>query len=179
MKKLLLVIAALPLVACFEVDDFGAYWDKAGTDKRLVGTWKQTSSTSDQSEQTVDPSFDDSLRFAAKGGAFEISLNGAPLYPVKTVKVGRYDFLVVQPKKGVLQRYTVSGHTLQFCDDDADAIEEFIKTHDQQTVNVQKTRSEGNYLEISLLDDRVFTILSKVPDTKAYWVCELRYERIP
>lgn len=36
----MLVVATLPLFSCFPVKDFGAYWDKAGTDKRLAGSWE-------------------------------------------------------------------------------------------------------------------------------------------
>jgi hypothetical protein len=45
---LFLLVLVLSQAACIHVEDFGAYWDKAGTDRALAGTWKQVSASPDQ-----------------------------------------------------------------------------------------------------------------------------------
>jgi len=39
--------------------------------------------------------------------------------------------------------------------------------------------SDGDFMQIQLFDEQVFTILSKIPDTKAYWTCDAVYDRVP
>src|ERR1700733_10302070 len=46
--RLFLLAVVLSHTACITVEDFGAYWDKAGTDGALAGTWKQVPSSPEQ-----------------------------------------------------------------------------------------------------------------------------------
>jgi len=45
---LFLLAVALSHTACINVEDFGVYWDKAGTDRALAGTWRQVPASADQ-----------------------------------------------------------------------------------------------------------------------------------
>jgi hypothetical protein len=188
MKKLVLVLATLPLSSCFSVDDFGAYWKKAGIDKRLAGSWKETK-VSQESLYGLGPE----VRFVAKGDAYEMSLvveGQTSSVPAKTLNVGRYQFLANRPDhpirpddavgpdgrpQGRLQRYKVNSHVLELCDS---KLNEFVRTHFPHAVNFTQG-SDGDYMEIGLFDDEVFTILSAIPDTATYWTCNAKYARVP
>jgi hypothetical protein len=160
LKTFVLVIATVPLYSCFPVEDFGAYWDKGGTDKRLAGSWKEIAA----SPEPVG--FGPFIRFVERAGAYEISTQDGEMgYPIRTLNVGRYQFLAMGPKKGRLQRYKVNTRVLDLCYS-SDLVEEFVKANYPHAVNFKPTASEGDYLEIGVFDDEVFTILSKIPDTK-------------
>lgn len=99
MKKTLFIFAALlPLASCIDVDDFGAYWDKTGMDKRLAGGWKEVADSSQTREHGLDVGH--VIRFVNKNGAYEMSSHtdektagDEPIYPIKTLKVESYEFL--------------------------------------------------------------------------------------
>lgn len=181
----MLVVATLPLFSCFPVKDFGAYWDKAGTDKRLAGSWEISKAELLRLKKHETPPLALGLgltaRFVERGGAYEISIEGGQTaYPIKTLSIGHYQFLAVGPPNGRIQRYRVGGRMLEFCTyPDVSLVEEFVKTHYPNAANIKRNRDEGDYMEIALFDDEVFKILSKIPDTKAYWVCDVKYQRIP
>jgi hypothetical protein len=128
------------------------------------------------------------VRFATKGGAYELSTSrdgekawGDLAYPVKTLSVGGYQFLALRlpdENGGRLQRYTISDRLLELYFSDGSDLNEFVKARYPLTVNF-KQGSDGSYMEIGPLDDEVFTILSKIPDTKTYWNCEERYQKVP
>jgi hypothetical protein len=187
MRKFLLVVATLPLFSCFPVEDFGAYWDKAGADKRLAGSWEMSKADLLRLGKGDAPplamGFGRTVRFVERGGAFEMSVeDGQTVYPVKTLSVGRYQFFATGPEKtrGRIQRYRVGGRMLEFCTyPDPSVVEEFVKTHYPNAVNMKKNTGDGDYMEIVLFDDEVFKILSNIPDTKAYWVCDVKYQRVP
>jgi hypothetical protein len=177
-KKLLLVVSTLPLCSCFFVEDFGTYWDKAGTDKRIAGSWRAIAGEN----VTLDP--DDVMRIVEKGGAYEISVSphakdDEPIYPVKTLSVGRYQFLAMGPKQGILVRYRVTGDLLEWCFSDPSSLNQLVKMRYPHAVNMQLTSIVGDYLKISLFDREVVAILSNIPDTNAYWVCDEKYRRVP
>jgi hypothetical protein len=178
MKKFLLVALTLPLFSCFLVEDFGAYWDKAGVDKRLAGSWKMRLTSP---EMPVALGFGSMVRFSEKGGAYEIMAeDGETGYPLRTLNAGRYQYLLMCSKKGRVQRYKVNAHVLEFCNfPDTSLVEKFVKTHAPNAVNMKRSDSDGDFMEIALFDDQVFTILSKIPDTKAYWICDAVYDRVP
>jgi hypothetical protein len=101
-------------------------------------------------------------------------------YPIKTLSIGRYEFLAVGPPNGRIQRYRVDGRMLEFCTyPDASVVEEFVKTRYPNAANMKRGTGEGDYMEIVLFDDKVFKMLSNIPDTKAYWVCDAKYQRVP
>jgi hypothetical protein len=78
MRKFLLVVAALPLFSCFPVEDFGAYWDKAGMDKRLAGSWEISKAELLRLKKRDAPpialGFGLTVRFVERGGAYEVSV---------------------------------------------------------------------------------------------------------
>jgi len=103
MKQIFVCFLLYCLVSCINVDDFGAYWNKASRDPRLLGKWKRVAWPSDPSPKAAGQV----LEFVNKGEAFVIRDSGQsePLYPVKTLKVGPYDFLATGPKKGLIEQY--------------------------------------------------------------------------
>ncbi len=68
-RRLLVLGALLSLGACIPVEDFGAYWDKAGIDKALEGSWVRLAANE---QQTIDSSYGVGTitRFDVKGDAY-------------------------------------------------------------------------------------------------------------
>lgn len=187
MKKLLLVLASLlPLFSCIPVEDFGAYWSKAGIDKRLAGNWRRVAANADQTREHGYP-IGDILHVVEKEGSYDMSLDDKTagerrLYPVRTLEVGSYHYWALgqeNQKGGIIERYKVNAGVLEFCDSIGPSLVEFVGANYPHVVNMRKNRGEGDYMTIGVFDDDVFTILSKIPDTQAYWVCDTKFERIP
>jgi hypothetical protein len=171
MKTCLLVIATFSLVSCIPVDDFGAYWGKAGIDRRLAGSWKWIGAPNAEDGPSL---FGDQIRVIENNGAYEITsyakgtkIDGGP-FVVKTLKVGRYQFLGVRfpsGKSGFMERYLIRRRVLQLCEQ---GIDEFVTANYPQAVNMKNGGDVGEVISIALFDAEVFTILSKIPDTKAW-----------
>ncbi len=121
---LLILLGVIPLVSCVDVEDFGDFWRTAGMDKRLIGSWKVVAATPAERRENGH-GIGDVWRVDSKGSAFELWFPGAgkatdeqPLYPIKTLNVGRYQFLVFGQTKGQLIRYKLQGRTLHVCEPD-------------------------------------------------------------
>ncbi|HUA20576.1 MAG TPA: hypothetical protein VMB25_17630 [Bryobacteraceae bacterium] len=184
MKKLLLVLAGmLLLVACIPVEDFGAYWGKAGVDQALAGSWKHIAASPDQTREH-GYGIGDIMHFVERDGAYEESFNEGkapgdlPAGPYKTLVIGKYRFLACGGKSGLIERYRVNGNELTFCDAFGPKQVEFVQANFPRVANLKKNPAEGSYLVIKLFDDEVFQVLSKIPDTDDYWVCDTKYERV-
>ncbi len=201
MKALLLAVATLSLVSCMPVDDFGAYWNKAGIDRRLAGRWKSIGDLQDGFAL-----FGAEMSIVENNGAYELTLpaNGAkddvgPLL-VKNLRSGRYQFLAVRfapEKSGFMERYQIRGRVLQLCDE---SIDEFVSTNYPQAANLRNSGDVGSVMSIGLFDDEVFRILAKIPEMEAwlhrsqaapsddlprsaqpqnpYWYCYDAYQRV-
>jgi hypothetical protein len=181
-KRLLVLAALLPLAACIPVEDFGASWDKATLDRGLAGAWKQVATRPDQ-DRDHGYGTGNVIRLVVKDNAYEMSVYGEdgkltdrPQYPIKTLNAGRYRFLAAGPKRGLMSMYKLTGGTLTFCDAVGTMVE-FVQTHYPNAINVK--RGEGEYLTIALLDNEAVTILSGIPDTDTYWMCDSKLERVP
>ena len=72
MKKLCLVVACVSLISCIPVDDFGSYWDKAGADPQLAGTWKRIAANPQQTREQ-GYSTGDVMRLVAKDGQYDLT----------------------------------------------------------------------------------------------------------
>jgi hypothetical protein len=187
-RSLLLLIPLLPLAACLTVEDFGAYWDKAGTDTRLAGNWKEVAARPDQTREH-GYGIGNIFHIVERGGSYEISVqpvhdnptkwHDRPLYPVKTLNVGPYHFLAVGKQKGLLVRYKVNATALDVCLPFGPNLVDFVESHYSNAVNMKKNKGEGSYMTIALFDKEVFKILASVPDTETLWACEFKHERVP
>ena len=159
MKTFLLVIATFSLVSCIPVDDFGAYWGKAGIDGRP---------TRRMALLCLAPQ----MRIVENNGTYEVTsyanatkLDGGS-FAAKTLRTGRHPFLAVRlpsRKSGFVERYQIKGRVLQLCEED---IDEFVSTNYPQAVNMKNPGDVGDVMSIALFDAEVFTILSKIPDTQ-------------
>ncbi len=184
-KRRLFVLAALvPLASCVTVEDFGAYWDKTGMDERLAGSWKMVAA---DPEQTPEHGYriGDIMHMIRRGAAYEMAVDkddktpdDDPLYPIRTLNVGRYQFLAVRAegeKGGLIWRYKLKGRALELC---VPALDDFVAANYPNAVNLRNSGDVGDSMSIRLFDEEVFTILSKVPDTEDYWFCDTKYERV-
>jgi hypothetical protein len=185
MKKFLLVIATFSLVSCLPVEDFGAFWDKAGIDKRLSGTWKWIGGKDDPSGGDCNALFGPRMRIVKKGDAYEMmgypngtKMDGELLFELKTLNVGQYQFLAARfpaKQRGMIERYKIKGRVLELCWEN---IDQFVETNYPHAANIGNSGDVGSVMSIARFDAEAFTILSKIPDTKDYWACEDSYERI-
>lgn len=182
LKQLLVFATLLPLTSCIPVEDFGAYWDKAGLDKALAGDWKQVPATAYQSRAQGYP-IGDVMHIVAKGDAYEISFSDEgkaetdnPLYPVKTLAAGPHRLLAAGPKKGGILLYRLRGRTLEFCNSFGPVMLGFVQKHYPDALNI---RRQGQDLTIALFDEEVFAILSKLPANENFGICATKFERVP
>jgi hypothetical protein len=190
MKKLLpLFFLAALLVSCIPVDDLGGYWDKGVIDKLLIAKWlpdREFKSHSD-SEPLVITSNGDIYKIDSPNEKERQRENYKPTY-ARTLQVGNYLFFMVGPRQGDLLRYVVRGNALEIYTLNAHAMGVLLKRDYPDVKNIQidecaicRTRSKHDEsyddVKIKLLDDEVFALLAKVPDTAAYWTQERRYTK--
>jgi hypothetical protein len=181
-KMLLIFLGLFPLVSCVDVEDYGDYWQKAGTDKRLAGAWKVLAATPEETREK-GYAIGSIWRVVDNNGAYKLSLpgdanvqNDQPIYPIKTLDIGRYQFLLFGRRKGQLFRYKLKGRTLEVCIPD---LADFMATHYPNAVNIRKDEEEAAVTTVLRFDNTVFRILSRVPDTEDYWYCDfVKFERI-
>lgn len=180
----LLLLIVLSQAACIHVEDFGAYWDKAGTDWASAGTWKQVSASPDQT-RAHGYGIGNTMHLSVKAGVYEMVVHDAedtqpdePVYPIKTLDVGRYHFLLTGRTKGLMQRYSISGRTLLVCQQFGPGMVEFLEARYPDARSVHRNRDEGEYLVIDTFDDEAFTIVSNIPDEDKYWVCDEKWVRV-
>ena len=179
-----LLAVVLSQTACINVEDFGAYWDKAGTDRALAGTWRQVSASPDQT-RAKGYGIGDTIHLSVTADAYEMVVHDAEgqrpdalFHPVKTLDVGRYHFLLERRTGGIMQRYSISGRTLLFCQQFGPGMVEFLRARYPDARSIHKNKHEGEYLVIDTFDDEAFTILSNIPDQEKYWDCDQKWERV-
>ena len=187
LRLLLLLAAVLSQTACISVEDFGAYWDKAGTDRALAGTWRQVSSSPEQT-RARGYGIGDTIELSVKADAYDMVVHDADgkrpdasFYPVRTLDVGRYHFLLNRRTMGMMQRYSISGRTLLMCQQFGPGMVEFLRARYPDARSVHKNKGEGEYLVIDTFDDEAFTILSNIPDRpdqENSWDCDQKWERV-
>jgi hypothetical protein len=182
--RLFLLAVVLSQTACINVEDFGAYWDRAGTDRALAGTWRQVSVSPEQT-RAQGYGIGNTMRLSVKADAYEMVVRDAegkqtdaPLYPVKTLDVGRYHFLLTGRTKGIMERYSISGRTLLVCQESGPEMVEFLQARYPDARSVHKNEAEGDYLVIDTFDDEAFKILSNIPAQEKYWVCDQKWRRV-
>jgi hypothetical protein len=182
--RLFLLAVVLSHTACINDEDFGAYWDKAGTDRALAGTWRQVSASPEQT-RAHGYGIGNTIKLSVKADAYEMVVRDAEgkrpdasFYPVKTLDVGRYHFLLNRRTKGIMQRYSISGRTLLVCQQFGPGMVEFLRARYPDARSVHKNKSEGEYLVIDTFDDEAFMILSNIPDQDKYWDCDQKWERV-
>ena len=184
MQKLCLVVACFSLISCIPVDDFGSYWDKAGADPLLAGTWKRVAANPQQTRER-GYSVGDVMRLVEKDGQYDLTdesakAKGEKSMPAKTLTAGDYQFLAIaQENKGFILRYKVSAQTLEYCDAFGPSLVEFVRSNYPHAVGMKKSQGEGNYMTIASFNEETRAILGKIPDTAEYWSCDQRFERIP
>jgi hypothetical protein len=183
-RRLFLLAVVLCQVACINVEDFGAYWHKAGTDPALAGTWRQVSASPEQT-RARGYGIGNTMHLSIKGDAYEMIVRDsegkrpdAPFYPVKTLDVGRYHFLLARRTKGFMQRYSIAGSTLLVCQQIGPEMVELLRARYPDARSVHKNKAEGEYLVIDTFDDEAFRILSNIPDQGKYWACDQKWERV-
>jgi len=182
--RLLLLAVVLSQTACINVEDFGAYWDMAGTDRALAGTWRQVSASPEQT-RAKGYGIGNTIHLSVKADAYEMVVHDAEgkqpdasFHPVKTLDVGRYHFLLDRRTRGTMLRYSISGRTLLVCQQFGPGMVEFLRTRYPDARSVHKNKHEGEYLVIDTFDGEAFTILSNIPDQEKYWDCDQKWERV-
>ncbi len=179
-----LIAALAPLASCIAVDDYGTAWERATIDKALTGSWKQIASRPDQT-RAQGYGIGVISTYVEKGGAYEVSMYDAegeadgekPLYPIKTLRIGRYRFLAEPAPHGILERYVVRGEVLEVCMAIGPAQVDFQEQQYPNAVNIGKNHSEGEFLEVRVLDAEAERIIAAIPDTNEYWDCDWKFER--
>jgi hypothetical protein len=159
----LVILLLVCLTSCFPVEDFGSYWNRAGIDARLSGVWRRPDAAQGF------------IKFVQKNGAYEIQRDGKaeqPGYPIKTLNVGNYQFLLAGPKKGFLLRYKLEAGQLRLCWPLGANVAEFIAAKHPHPRNISLDAGPGPHVSITVFDDEVFDTLAHVPDTEAYWACD-------
>src|ERR1043166_2860579 len=103
--RLFLLAVVLSQAACINVEDFGAYWDKAGADRALAGTWRQVPTSPDQT-RAHGYGIGNTMDLSVKTDAYEMVVHDAEgkrrdesFYPIKTLNVGSYHFLLAHRTK--------------------------------------------------------------------------------
>jgi hypothetical protein len=184
MKHAAVLTALLCCAACIPVDDFGPYWNRASTDRRLVGEWKQVPATPGQ-PPSDGFGIGDVVRIAIKGDAYELTpldesgkQRDDPIYPVKTLVVGPYSFLVYGPTDGMMEPYRLQGRSLTICWQLGAAMVDFIVARYPKAVNIGRNEGEGRFVVIKQLDDEAFRAVASIPDASSHWVCNRKYERV-
>lgn len=184
MKTLLVLLATLMLAACIDVDDFGDYWNKATLDPDLKGDWVRLPEP--DKPATLEQKTVQEWRFTEKNGAYEVQSHAegqqdeAPMYPVKTLAVGRYRFVAANPEKGdkTILRYKITGDTIAFMVLNDSAAWSFIDKNYPNPKNIVSGSEGRPALKIKMFDDEVYKILSNIPDMKDYWRVDTRLERM-
>jgi hypothetical protein len=162
------------------VEDFGAYWQKAGADRRLEGSWTWIKHGDDD----IPLLFGDQLLIAMGNGAYQVTasfkgekLDGIPSQ-FKTFGAGKYQFLAARAPShgnGFIERYRIQGNVLELCQAH---IDDFVSTSYPHAANIRNSGDVGDAMSIALFDSEVFTILSKIPDSEDAWDCVPAYRRM-
>jgi hypothetical protein len=183
MKKLLLTIAVLMLTSCIDVDDFGAYWDKATIDPAVAGDWLRVPVSANDAANDFPTG--QTWHFTLKGGAYQVQthLDGKeddqPAYPVKTLMIGHYRFLALGPKQGSIVRYEISDDTFTAYGLNFVTAWEYIKKkYPRESGNFVRSDMKDAPVKISLLDDNVYKILSQLPCDERFWNKGILLQRI-
>lgn len=78
----------------------------------------------------------------------------------------------------MIWRYKINGSSLELCETAGRSVLDFVKTNYPNAANVKKNEAAGD-ISITLFDDEVFKMLSKIPDNETYWECDSKFERVP
>jgi hypothetical protein len=190
MKKFLpLFLLAAWLSSCIPVDDLGVYWDKGVIDTLLIGEWKP--------DKEFRPRSNAEPLVIAKGNA--VYVIDSPIEKIReredykptyarTLRVGKYLFFMMGPEQGALLRYVVKDDKLEIYTLHAHEMGGFLSKNYLGTKNIQidkcaicraRAKHDDTFddVKIKLFDAEVFDILSKIPDTSAFWKLEHRYKR--
>jgi len=189
MKKGLVFCCILLLASCIDVDDYGDYWGKTIVDPALAGHWAKMSE--DEDGKTTGQEY----TFIVKNGAYEVQSykdgqadSDGPMYPVKTLNVGRYRFLASGPQTGKIIRYEIANDTAAWYVLNPKSAWAFIRKNypDQQGFyrgdpdNPDASNIPADEpVSIKLFDDEVFAILSAIPDNEIYWDPDTQLKKIP
>ncbi len=113
----------------------------------------------------------------------------APM-PARTLKAGRYTFLMVIDNEGKdknhasrdLVRYEIQGDVFRDYSLDDDRMISFLKEKHPHAKNIGRPDCKDigkclRFVRIGTLDDEAFKILSEIPDTKKFWTASATYRR--
>ena len=178
MRKLPLMLLLLSLTSCIPVEDFGSYWEEAGKDPQLSGTWKVVAGENiGTSRRFVDAGdYYGHSGLNAEGKLISVP-EGEAVLVVKTMAIGRYTFLAfssAEPtpdgkQSGVIFRYKIDGDNLELIHNGGPNLMRFVKKNYPRAVNIKTNEGQPAYVEIDTFDDQVAKIISAVPDTEVYW----------
>ena len=187
-RKILLSLLLLPLTACFNVDDFSAYWMKAGKDPQLAGSWKIVTGPGGQPSSGT-------RKFAEVAEGYRVSDSSAQGKQrnselestlIRTLTLGPYQFLLaghLNPgqdgrRDGMIIRYKIEGDTLQFVIPLGQNAAELIEKNHPRGGSVKIDHGMGAHVRISRLDDEAASIVSSIPDTDEYCVTVQKAVRV-
>lgn len=185
MKKSLLLLCALLLSACIDVEDFGDAWSKGTIDPALAGKWEKVA--------TPDMPRGDIYRYnvTVKDGVYvitayegEIEKTDEPIQS-KFLTAGPYNFFMSgPPPKGSLYRYKIADGVFQLYDLDTTAARQFVAEKYPAAQSID-TRSGGSvfgeiaFFSVKTLDKEALKILAEIPDNENYWKLDSAYKKTP
>jgi hypothetical protein len=195
MKRAFVVLMALLVTSCIDVDDFGEYWGKARVDRAFSGSWKRISPPLEVGKSDLLQK----LKFGIKDNAYEVVTKGISikedsgkaveesetLYPFKTLEVGHYHFLITydaNKKKGQMHRYEVNGNIFAVYGLQYKAACEFFQNNYPDAKNIQHYGHHGQWgpeCRIRSVDNEIYKILSAIPDNETYWGIDAKFQKSP
>jgi hypothetical protein len=179
MKKAFVLCFVLLLTACIDVDDYGDYWDKATIDPALEGRWAKVSEEDDSKLTNQE------YLFTVKNNAYSVQsfksgkpTEDDPIYPVKTLELGRYKFAASGPDKGTIIRYEINGNESTWYVVNPSLAWDFIQKNFPDQTGIYRDdpdptdTAENNRdrpLHIGQFDDDVAKVLAAIPNNEVYW----------
>jgi len=191
------VLALGMLVACTEVADFGAYWDRGTLDPALAGRWKKigrpgepidsipgsdlvvfTRTGPSYSLQLINPVDDPALDPDAR--AQQVKDNDAR-FDARTLRLGGRNFLLVRETdgsgKGMIERYEIKGDVLEEWWLYPVAAEEWMKARHPNARSITRHSDMGRWVTIETLDDEAAGILIEALKDPSLWILSCSYRK--
>lgn len=188
MKKSLILSFVLLLTSCIDVDDYGDYWDKTTVDPALAGRWVKLSED-DQTTPTAQ-----GYAFTLKDNAYSVqSWKGGkpseddPMYPVKTLDLGRYKFAASGPERGTILRYAVLGDTSTWYVINPSLAWDFIAQNFPDQTEIYRddpdpsdtaANNRDRPLRIKIFDDDTAKMLDAIPDNQLFWDPDTKLKKV-
>jgi len=170
--RLLLALLLLSLTSCIPVGDLGSYWARTSLDPQLRGKWKRIAVSPDETIEHGYP-IGETSELVEKDGAFELTADrqmgpildaeNKPMWPVKTLTIGRHRWLVLGRAPSWMVEYQFEGGYLDVCPVDLRDLAGFIDKRYPAAPNLEILSGVGVPLRITTFDATAFAVLRDFP----------------